>query len=310
MKFSIVFPVYNVERYITKCLESVKGQTLEDFECLIIDDGTKDRSVEAAQAVIGNDKRFKIYHKENGGLSDARNYGMARAEGDYILLLDSDDYIDPSLLEKTYEMAMKHDSDIVCFDMMYVYDDHEAVNKVSMDKEMNSYKDDPGLIFIDHSANNKIYRREFLKDKSFIKGLWYEDLATIPTWIAKANNVSYVNEPLYFYVQRSGSISHSEDPRIFDIYKAINNLKKELNTDEKALFDFYYNDCLVMTTLRIREITEKKTRKEYFKTNAEHLNRDCPKWYEWSMKKKSSLKQKVVFFLLKHGFFDILNLIY
>ena len=238
MKFSIVIPVYNVERYITKCLESVKSQTLEDYECLIIDDGTKDRSVEAAQAVIGNDKRFKIYHKENGGLSDARNYGMARAEGDYILLLDSDDYIDPSLLEKTYEMAMKNDSDIVCFDMIYVYDDHEAVNKVSMDKENDSYKDNPGLIFIDHSANNKIYRREFLKDKTFIKGLWYEDLATIPTWIAKANNVSYVNEPLYYYVQRSGSISHSEDPRIFDIYKAINNLKKELNTDNNRLIFF------------------------------------------------------------------------
>ena len=125
MRFSIIIPVYNVEMYISKCIESVKGQTLTDFECLIIDDGTKDKSIEKAIETIGNDERFKIYHKANGGLSDARNYGIDKATGEYLFFLDSDDYIGNTLLEDTYNMAKKCDSDIVCFDMMYVYDNDE-----------------------------------------------------------------------------------------------------------------------------------------------------------------------------------------
>lgn len=310
MKFSIIIPVYNVEKYISKCLESVKNQTLEDFECLIVDDGTKDNSIEIAKKVTDNDSRFKYFHKENGGLSDARNYGLTKAEGDYVFFLDSDDYVESTLLEKTYATATKYESDICCFDMMYIYDDHKSINKVAMDNDVDSYKDNPNILFIDHSANNKVFKRPFLKDKSFIKGLWYEDLATIPTWIGKANNVSYVNEPLYYYVQRSGSISHSEDPRIFDIYKAIDNLKKELNVDEESLYDFYYNDCLIMTTLRIRDINNKNTRKEYYKTNIDKLNENCPKWYEWLKKKNPSFKQRVLFFLLKHEMYNVINLIY
>ena len=95
---SVIVPVYNVEKYISKCLELVKEQTLTDFECLIIDDGTKDNSIEKAIKVIGDDERFKIYHKVNGGLSDARNYGIDKATGEYLFFLDSDDYIDDTLL--------------------------------------------------------------------------------------------------------------------------------------------------------------------------------------------------------------------
>ena len=302
-------PVYNVEKYITKCLESVKRQTFNDFECLLIDDGTKDNSVEVAKKVTFGDTRFKYFHKENGGLSDARNFGMKYAQGEYVFFLDSDDYIDERLLEKAYAMAKKHDSDITCFDIMYVYDDHQDVNEVGM-KEVDSFKENKDLVFINHSANNKIFRRTFLECKSFIKGLWYEDMATIPTWVAKANNVSYVHEPLYFYYQRSGSISHSEDIRIFDVYKALNNLKKELKLSDKELYNFYYYDCLVMTTLRIRDIENKKVRKDYYLTNVKKLNDNCPEWYEWTRNMKPSFKQKILFYLLKHEMIGILDIVY
>ena len=309
MKISIIVPIYNVEKYITKCLESVKKQTLTDFECLLIDDGTKDNSIEVAKEVTKDDKRFIYYHKENGGLSDARNYGLEKATGEYVFFLDSDDYIKEDLLEKAYAMAKKHDSDIACFDIMYVYDDHTDINAVNM-KEVDSFSDNKELIYINHSANNKIFRRPFLEGKTFIKGLWYEDMATVPVWVGKANNVSYVNEALYFYVQRSGSISHSEDHRIFDVYKSINNLKKELNLDNKHVYNFYYYDCLIMTTLRIRDLSNKDTRKEYYKTNIDKLNENCPEWYEWTKDKNPSFKQRVLFYLLKHEHFDLLNLIY
>ena len=307
MRFSIIIPVYNVEMYISKCIESVKGQTLTDFECLIIDDGTKDKSIEKAIEAIGNDERFKIYHKVNGGLSDARNYGIDKATGEYLFFLDSDDYIGNTLLEDTYNMAKKHDSDIVCFDMMYVYDNGEEKISFGADFECKSYKDDKSVIFINNSSNNKIYRRSFMDDKRFIKGMWYEDLAVIPVWLSKANNVSHVGKPLYYYLQREGSISHSADPRIFDIYKALNIIKEELHTD---LTDLYLDNCLIMTTLRIRDIEDKDMRIDFYYKHVDYLDNDCPKWYDAIKNKDYNIKQKIVFFLLKHRMIKLLDRLY
>lgn len=307
MRFSIIIPVYNVEMYISKCIESVKEQTLTDFECLIIDDGTKDKSIEKAIEVIGNDERFKIYHKVNGGLSDARNYGIDKATGEYLFFLDSDDYIGNTLLEDTYNMAKKYDSDIVCFDMMYVYDNGEEKISYGADFECKSYKDDQSVIFINNSSNNKIYRRSFMNDKRFIKGMWYEDLAVIPVWLSKANNVSHVGKPLYYYLQREGSISHSADPRIFDIYKALNIIKEELHTD---LTDLYLDNCLIMTTLRIRDIEDKNMRIDFYYKHVDYLDNDCPKWYDAIKDKDYNIKQKIVFFLLKHRMIKLLDRLY
>ena len=307
MRFSIIIPVYNVEMYISKCIESVKGQTLTDFECLIIDDGTKDKSIEKAIEAIGNDERFKIYHKTNGGLSDARNYGIDKATGEYLFFLDSDDYIGNTLLEDTYNMAKKCDSDIVCFDMMYVYDNDEEKISSGADFECKSYKDDKSVIFINNSSNNKIYRRSFMSDKRFIKGMWYEDLAVIPVWLSKANNVSHVGKPLYYYLQREGSISHSADPRIFDIYKALNIIKEELHTD---LTDLYLDNCLIMTTLRIRDIEDKNMRIDFYYKHVDYLDNDCPKWYDAIKDKDYNIKQKIVFFLLKHRMIKLLDRLY
>ena len=304
---SVIVPVYNVEKYISKCLESVKEQTLTDFECLIIDDGTKDNSIEKAIKVIGDDERFKIYHKVNGGLSDARNYGIDKATGEYLFFLDSDDYIDDTLLEDTYNMAKKCDSDIVCFDMMYVYDNDEEKISSGADFECKSYKDDKSVIFINNSSNNKIYRRSFMNDKRFIKGMWYEDLAVIPVWLSKANNVSHVSKPLYYYLQREGSISHSADPRIFDIYKALNIIKEELHTD---LTDLYLDNCLIMTTLRIRDIEDKDMRIDFYYKHVDYLDNDCPKWYDAIKDKDYNIKQKIVFFLLKHRMIKLLDRLY
>lgn len=310
MKFSIIIPVYNVEKYIAKCIESVKAQTLTDFECLIINDGTKDNSVEVANKVIGDDNRFVIHHKVNGGLSDARNYGVARAKGEYVFLLDSDDYIGETLLEDTYNMAKKYDSDIVCFDMMYVYEDGRESVSSGGNFEVTNFKDNKDLIFINNSANNKIYRRSFLEDKTFVKGMWYEDLAVIPTWLATANNVSHVAKPLYYYLQREGSISHSADPRIFDIYKSIQMNKEALNLKSEELSKLYFNDCLIMTTLRIRDIEDDKMRLDFYRRNVDELNKHYPNWHKDVMKENYSTKQKIVFTLLKHKWIGILDRIY
>lgn len=311
MKISIIVPIYNVEKYIAKCLRSIKNQTLGDFECLLINDGTKDNSVAIAEAEVKGDERFRFFDKSNGGLSDARNYGLSKAQGDYVCFIDSDDYLDERLLELSYASAEKFQSDIVCFDMYYAYDDGSLqLSKGADFNVVSNYKENPKIIFSNNSANNKLFRRSFLQDKAFIKGMWYEDLAVIPSWLAKAHTVSYVEEALYYYVQHSGSITHKADPRIFDIYRALNLIKEELALDSEALSNLYLDNCLVMTTLRIKEFADRQTRLTYYKKNIKNLNVEYPGWYSAALRRKGSLKQKVIFTLLKLNCFAVVDHIY
>ena len=308
MKVSVIVPVYNVEKYISKCLESIKDQTLSDFECLVINDGTKDRSVEFAKEATKGDKRFKFFDKENGGLSDARNFGIERANGEYLCFIDSDDYVDKELLELTYNMGKEYDSDIVCFDMYYVWQDGKLEYSWGSNyKGVSNYRDNEEIIFSNNSANNKLYKTSFMRDKRFFKGMWYEDLAIIPTWIAMANNMAHVYKPLYYYVQRDGSITHNADKRLFDIYRAIDMVKDKLQLGSYEVRKLYFENCLVMTTLRIKEIADKKTRIAFYKKNVELLKKDYPNWYSDVKKDKEyTFKQRIIFALL---YFKLFNLV-
>lgn len=312
MKVSVIVPVYNVEEYIEKCLLSIKNQTLSDFECLIINDGTKDNSIDVAKNVVGDDERFKFFDKENGGLSDARNYGIEKASGEYLCFIDSDDYIDENLLELTYNMGKEYDSDIVCFDMYYVNEDGSLEYSWGSNyKGVSNYKENKEIIFSNNSANNKIYKASFMKDKRFFKGMWYEDMAVIPTWIAKANNMAHVYKPLYYYVQRAGSITHKADIRIFDIYKAISMIKNKLQLGSYEVRGLFFENCLVMTTLRIKEINDKDTRIEYYRKNIELLEEQYPNWYS-DVKKDDeyNFKQRIIFFLLHLKLFNLVERAY
>ena len=311
-KVSVIVPVYNVEKYIEKCLESIKAQSFDDFECLIINDGTKDNSVEIAKKTVDGDSRFIFYGKENGGLSDARNFGIEKAKGEYLCFIDSDDYIDKDLLKLSYDMAKKHGSDIVCFDMYYDWENRNLeVSKGANFNEITTYKENRDVIFINNSANNKLYRKEFLINRRFVKGMWYEDMAVIPVWLAKANNVSYVNKPLYYYVQREGSITLNADERIFDIYKALDMVKEKLCLDSSDIKDLYFENCLIMTTLRIKDFDDKRTRINYFKKNIDLLNHHFPGWYKEIKKEDNySFKQKIIFYLFHKGKIELVDRIY
>lgn len=310
MKVSVIVPVYNVEKYIDKCLQSIKNQSLEDFECLIVNDGTKDNSIEIAKKTIGKDSRFRFLDKENGGLSDARNFGLNEATGEYICFIDGDDYIDRDLLKLSYEKAKEHDSDIVCFDLYYKDDDNLTISKGANFYDVSNYQSNSKLIFCNNSANNKLFKKDFIKEKKFIKGIWYEDLATIPLWMAQANNVSYVDKPLYYYVQRKESISHSADTRIFDIYIALSNIKEKLNLSSRDLSKLYLDNCLIMTTLRIRDIKDIEIRKEYYSHNVNLLDYHYDTWFIDALKENYSFKQKIMFVLLKLRMINILDKAY
>ena len=314
MRFSIIVPVYNVEKYIAKCLDSIMKQTFGDFECLIIDDGSKDGSIDIAAKMIADDPRFVIHHKENGGLSDARNFGMDLAKGDYLFFVDSDDFLALDALKKLNDKIEAEDADIVMFDLIYYYEDgEEKVEKTFTLPAPTSFKENTEVFYQNHSANTKVYRHSFIKDFRFIKGMIFEDLASIPSLLVKAEKISYVPEGLYYYLQRSGSISHKVDPRIFDIYKAAENNRQFLlsrNIGLSLLNRLYLKDCLMGNIIRIKEFGSKENRLDYYRDNLDRLEKAFPDWYSHRGEIELSFKEKVVFFLTKKRMFKLLDWLY
>lgn len=236
---SIIIPMYNVEKYLRRCLDSVKNQTFSDFQAICVDDGSPDNSGKIAEEYAKKDKRFIVIHKENGGLSDARNVGMKYAKGEYIMYLDSDDFIHPQTMEIAYAMAIRNESDIVSFTYDRIYRPRLMVmHKLGMNtddirpwrigkkydvKKIKSRTTNDVFEYATeraHNAGNKnrrwlikhcqvwknMYRKSLIEDTPFIKGILFEDF---PWWSAimlKAPRVTIINLPLYYYLPNFGGI--------------------------------------------------------------------------------------------------------
>lgn len=238
-KISIIIPMYNVEKYLRRCLDSVQNQTFTDWQAVLVDDGSPDKSGEIAEEYAGRDKRFVVVHKENGGLSDARNAGMPYVKGEYIMYLDSDDFIHPQTMEIAYALAQKNNSDIVSFtyDRFYrpqlmVYhklglDTDKVVplgikKKYSIDKIKSKTVTDVYEYATDsaHNAFNpkrrwlikhcqvwkNMYRRTLIEDIAFIKGILFEDFPWWSRVMLRNPIVTIVPLPLYYYIPNFGGI--------------------------------------------------------------------------------------------------------
>ena len=207
-RFSIIVPIYNVEKYLTSCLESIQKQTFSDFEVLMIDDGTKDGSKKIMKA-FEKDKRFHSYHKENGGLSDARNYGIERAKGEYLLFVDSDDAIQKELLFHLDEEIQKHHPEVIKFQIMVLGKEQkeETVNSFS---SLNGEEAFETLILNPYfvTAWSYAYQRKFFMKHHFQyqKGRYHEDFGLTPLIILKATSVSSIPYLGYQYFIRENSI--------------------------------------------------------------------------------------------------------
>lgn len=309
MKISFIVPVYKVEEYIVKCLSSIQQQSLADFECLVVDDGSPDRSIEIAKKEFEKDSRFIFLQKENGGLSEARNFGLQQAKGEYVCFVDSDDYIHQDLAKDCCAIADQENCQIVCFDLQYVYPDgHEDIPTSGGDKRLTSFVENKEILLWNNSANNKVYRRSFLHDKEFIVGIWYEDLAVIPVWMSQAQQIAYLNKAYYYYLQREGSISHSADPRVFDIYFSLRNLKENIpDMPEEIFTKLVLEDGLIMTNIRIKEMNNRKQRLSFYERHAKELMEVDSSWFKKAMKANYSWKQKLIFSLFKLEAFSVLD---
>ncbi|MBE6920818.1 MAG: glycosyltransferase family 2 protein [Ruminococcaceae bacterium] len=212
---SMIIPVYNVRDYLRKCLDSVAAQTYKALEVIVVNDGSPDDSLEIILEYTAKYPNFSCYTIENRGLGGARNYGMEHATGDYVLFLDSDDYIAPNCVEVMVTAAEKTASDMVIANCYDVREDGSVLlaYKNQYRSATTSLTQEPEILFNRVSAWGKLYKRELLEGFSYVSRVWYEDMRLTPKLYLRAEKISYVDDSLFFYVQREGSIMNNRNYR-------------------------------------------------------------------------------------------------
>lgn len=241
--FSIIVPVYNVEKYIKKCLDSIHSQSFGNFEVIIVNDGSPDNSQVIIDDFTAKDGRFKSYAKKNGGLSDARNFGTTKASGEYILFIDSDDYINPDLLKRI--CAVKDDCDIVRFFHQELSEDGQIIRTTSTTQGEVSLAARFQFELVD-TACLYAYRREFWIANKFqyAVGRFHEDFGLIPLVLAKAERMTAIDYIGYNYLRRNESITTDETKRrkrIDDVIWFVANMESAGEILNNEQFKYYAN---------------------------------------------------------------------
>lgn len=228
---SVIVPVYNVEQYLEKCVNSIINQTYKNLEIILVDDGATDSSGNMCDELAKSDNRIKVYHKENGGLSDARNYGVERATGDYIGFVDSDDYIDSEMYEKLYEAIKKENVDVAECSLKVIYPGkielftdekyYKVLGKTEYLEEYLTIKKIFGSVW------TKLIKSDVAKKLVFPKGKLYEDTYYAYDLIEKVDRYVIMNNPYYNYLMRENSITNAKfNPRILDLIEIVEKFHK------------------------------------------------------------------------------------
>ena len=266
---SIIIPVYKVEKYLNKCVESVVNQTYKNLEIILVDDGSPDNCPEMCDEWAKKDSRIKVIHRKNGGLSAARNSGIDIAKGEYFCFVDSDDYVDIDFVRFLYEALKLKSADIAICEIT-VIDEKNIVIDDSKTRQRISSETKTGLELLGYIlpaktyayvvACNKLYKRELFKELRYTEGKIHEDEYIIHRLYAKCNKVVLIDKPLYFYLKRENSIiGIGFNIKRMDIVEALEDrfkLCKEINQPElarKALYVLlstiaYYTELIDVAT--------------------------------------------------------------
>lgn len=218
MEISIIIPVYNVSSFIEKCIKSLIDQSFGNFECIIINDGTKDNSMEIIEPLIKNDQRFKVFHQKNQGQGMARNLGLKQAKGKYICFIDADDFVQPNYLELMYREIEKQKADVVCCGFHIITRENKIEHIASLESSSNFESlrhllngSDWGSVF------NRLFRRDLIIDLKFKKGIAQDKPFIFDLFVKKPiSKVIHINQCLYNYIIRKQSATNSMSLRKID----------------------------------------------------------------------------------------------
>lgn len=202
---SVIVPVYNVEPYLEKCLDSILAQSYHNIEIILINDGSTDRSRAICEVYQKKDKRIRFFDNENHGLAATRNFGVEHAHGDWIMFVDSDDWVDPDFCKIPYSVAIENNADMVIFELLIVEKDGRLKDERKIVTGFSNSQ-----IAVEYGRNaawNKLYKRELFDTIRYPEGRLFEDIATTYKLVYKAKRIVMLDTPLYYYRRREGSIS-------------------------------------------------------------------------------------------------------
>jgi len=238
---SIIIPVYNVEPYIRRCIESVICQTYTNIEIILVDDGSLDKTGIICEEYTKRDNRITVYHKDNGGLSDARNYGIERANGEYYVFIDSDDFVDQDYIEYLMRLIIRYRCKLSICQHRVIFlngtvkdygKSGDALLSPSECLERMLYHD-----VIDTSAWSKMYHKSLFQNIRYPKGKIYEDIGTTYKFIIQCDNIAVGYESKYSYVYNSASIVNgSFNPKKFDLIKMTDQMAEDVCRKYPQLF--------------------------------------------------------------------------
>lgn len=315
-KVSVVVPIYNVEKYLRRCVDSLLIQTHSNLEIILVNDGSPDNCGMIIDIYEKKDSRIKATHKENGGLSDARNFGMQYVTGDFTIFVDSDDWLHKDMIQELVTCSIKHKADVVQSAFYYAYEDY-----LLFDNRYHCKGDDPTILKnkalmrelvlndkVKNFAWGKLYRTNLIKDIPFKKGVLFEDVFWAHKVMHRVKKFVLLHEPMFYYFQRSDSIVANYTTRNLDILKGLMERHKFIEQHYSALSNESYRMILKTSLIhynlmaRNRKIDRdgqcKREIQFYIKENHLKLKK--------AVNKNPQLKKQLDLFLL-HPY---LNLIY
>ena len=283
---SVIVPVYNTEPYLRTCINSIVNQSFTDLEILIIDDGSNDNSGKICDELALTDDRISVYHKENGGLSVARNYGLKKASGLFYAFVDSDDCLHKDFFKVLINSQRKNKADIVSTDIL-MFDDFKQIIEESedsfselvfnRDEAIKEYFKPSGERKIYHGFCMKLYKKELFDEIEFPAGRLHEDLYVTYRLINKCNRFVYLDLPYYYYFQNPSGICNNYTEDNFndecDAYFEIYSFFKDSKYEKEVLFflTFQFLDAFTKASHFIDDVHNSKRKEESIKWLRSHV---------------------------------------
>lgn len=314
IKVSVIVPVYNVESYLAKCLDSLVNQTLKELEIIVIDDESPDNSSKIiADYVKKYPQKIKSFRKENGGQGSARNMGLKYAQGEYIAFVDSDDFVNLDMFLKMYDIAKKDGSDIVICGNNNISLDGKIVGvekaKLFTDTTLS-------ILFGKMAVWNKIYRKEILKGIDFRSNCWYEDFDYSAKILLNNYQISFTDDALYNYLIRPGStMNNSNIAKNLDILLAFDEIlkyfKDKMNDDIYAKLEFLaiYHIYIASTSRVILAQDNKKNKIAIINKFRDYMYNNFPNYQDNFYLQYMSLNKKIIYKLINLKWYNIIRIV-
>ncbi len=319
-KVSIIVPVYNVEKYLEKCLDSLVNQTFKDIEIIIVNDGSTDnckKIIDKYYAKYNN--LIKVINQENKGLGAARNTGLKSATSDYIIFVDSDDYVEPNMAYEMYNKILQEQADFVICGFNVINEHYDLISKTFPNK-YETYNFNTQMIFGNLCAWNKIIKKSLLDDDlNFRNNVWYEDIDFSFKLFLKSKKMCILHKNLYNYLLRQGSIMNSNNLRknldLIDAFNEIINYAKQNNCFNKyydeiefLVIDHLYISCIVR--ILTNNNSNKNEKKELLNIIFEYINNNFKNYSKNKYIKLLSLNRKLIFYLIHFKLYNIVKIIF